>query len=159
MIANIVQSLFGAAYDWPLGAAISVCDPAHYRFSAVFHRTPRKALVLPMSATAATTAPRAISCRLCNAGIRLHLSAHHGAHRLFLQSRRRRRLSAPSSHVALVPPTFCRRRHLELRAEQPHRRGLQRRSLSRPRLARRSRARPRQFPGQITFPPPGFAAR
>jgi len=23
MIANIVQSLFGAAYDWPLGAAIS----------------------------------------------------------------------------------------------------------------------------------------
>ena len=25
MIANIVQSLFGSAYDWPLGAAISVC--------------------------------------------------------------------------------------------------------------------------------------
>jgi spermidine/putrescine transport system permease protein len=25
MIANIVQSLFGAAYDWPSGAAISVC--------------------------------------------------------------------------------------------------------------------------------------
>jgi spermidine/putrescine transport system permease protein len=25
MIANIVQSLFGAAYDWPLGAALSVC--------------------------------------------------------------------------------------------------------------------------------------
>jgi spermidine/putrescine transport system permease protein len=25
MIANLVQSLFGAAYDWPLGAAISVC--------------------------------------------------------------------------------------------------------------------------------------
>lgn len=25
MIANIVQSLFGATYDWPLGAAISVC--------------------------------------------------------------------------------------------------------------------------------------
>jgi len=25
MVANIVQSLFGAAYDWPLGAAISVC--------------------------------------------------------------------------------------------------------------------------------------
>jgi spermidine/putrescine transport system permease protein len=25
MIANIVQSLFGAAYDWPRGAAISVC--------------------------------------------------------------------------------------------------------------------------------------
>jgi spermidine/putrescine transport system permease protein len=25
MIANIVQSLFGAAYDWPLGASISVC--------------------------------------------------------------------------------------------------------------------------------------
>src|SRR5713226_6680065 len=25
MIANSVQSLFGAAYDWPLGAAISVC--------------------------------------------------------------------------------------------------------------------------------------
>jgi spermidine/putrescine transport system permease protein len=25
MIANIVQSLFGAAYDWPLGAAISFC--------------------------------------------------------------------------------------------------------------------------------------
>jgi spermidine/putrescine transport system permease protein len=25
MIANIVQSLFGAAYDWALGAAISVC--------------------------------------------------------------------------------------------------------------------------------------
>ncbi len=25
MIANIVQTLFGAAYDWPLGAAISVC--------------------------------------------------------------------------------------------------------------------------------------
>jgi spermidine/putrescine transport system permease protein len=25
MIANIVQSLFGAAFDWPLGAAISVC--------------------------------------------------------------------------------------------------------------------------------------
>ena len=25
MIANIVQSLFGAAYDWPLGADISVC--------------------------------------------------------------------------------------------------------------------------------------
>ena len=25
MIANIVQSLFGAAYDWPLGATISVC--------------------------------------------------------------------------------------------------------------------------------------
>jgi spermidine/putrescine transport system permease protein len=25
MIANIVQSLFGAAYDWPLGAATSVC--------------------------------------------------------------------------------------------------------------------------------------
>ena len=24
MIANIVQSLFGAAYDWPLGAAISI---------------------------------------------------------------------------------------------------------------------------------------
>jgi spermidine/putrescine transport system permease protein len=24
MIANIVQSLFGTAYDWPLGAAISV---------------------------------------------------------------------------------------------------------------------------------------
>jgi spermidine/putrescine transport system permease protein len=26
MIANIVQSLFGAAYDWPLGAAVSVCS-------------------------------------------------------------------------------------------------------------------------------------
>ena len=25
MVANIVQSLFGTAYDWPLGAAISVC--------------------------------------------------------------------------------------------------------------------------------------
>src|SRR5271169_1183552 len=25
MIANIVQSLFGTAYDWPLGSAISVC--------------------------------------------------------------------------------------------------------------------------------------
>jgi spermidine/putrescine transport system permease protein len=25
MIANIVQSLFGTAYDWPLGAAISLC--------------------------------------------------------------------------------------------------------------------------------------
>jgi spermidine/putrescine transport system permease protein len=25
MIANIVQSLFGSAYDWPLGAAVSVC--------------------------------------------------------------------------------------------------------------------------------------
>jgi spermidine/putrescine transport system permease protein len=25
MIANVVQSLFGAAFDWPLGAAISVC--------------------------------------------------------------------------------------------------------------------------------------
>jgi spermidine/putrescine transport system permease protein len=25
MIANIVQSLFGAAYQWPLGAAVSVC--------------------------------------------------------------------------------------------------------------------------------------
>jgi len=25
MIANIVQSLFGTACDWPLGAAISVC--------------------------------------------------------------------------------------------------------------------------------------
>jgi spermidine/putrescine transport system permease protein len=25
MIANIVQSLFGTAYDWPLGAAISMC--------------------------------------------------------------------------------------------------------------------------------------
>jgi len=25
MIANIVQSLFGAANDWPLGASISVC--------------------------------------------------------------------------------------------------------------------------------------
>ncbi|MGB2628870.1 MAG: ABC transporter permease [Candidatus Acidiferrum sp.] len=25
MIANIVQNLFGAAFDWPLGAAISVC--------------------------------------------------------------------------------------------------------------------------------------
>src|SRR6202165_2372663 len=25
MIANIVQSLFGAGYDWPLGAALSVC--------------------------------------------------------------------------------------------------------------------------------------
>jgi spermidine/putrescine transport system permease protein len=25
MLANIVQSLFGAAYDWPLGATISVC--------------------------------------------------------------------------------------------------------------------------------------
>jgi spermidine/putrescine transport system permease protein len=25
MIANVVQSLFGAAYDWPLGAAVSFC--------------------------------------------------------------------------------------------------------------------------------------
>ncbi len=25
MIANVVQSLFGAAYDWPLGATISIC--------------------------------------------------------------------------------------------------------------------------------------
>jgi spermidine/putrescine transport system permease protein len=25
MIANVVQSLFGGAYDWPLGAAVSVC--------------------------------------------------------------------------------------------------------------------------------------
>ena len=25
MISNVVQSLFGAAFDWPLGAAISVC--------------------------------------------------------------------------------------------------------------------------------------
>ena len=25
MIANVVQSLFGAAYDWPLGSAISMC--------------------------------------------------------------------------------------------------------------------------------------
>jgi spermidine/putrescine transport system permease protein len=25
MISNVVQSLFGAAYDWPLGAVISVC--------------------------------------------------------------------------------------------------------------------------------------
>jgi spermidine/putrescine transport system permease protein len=25
MISNIVVSLFGAAYDWPLGSAISLC--------------------------------------------------------------------------------------------------------------------------------------
>jgi spermidine/putrescine transport system permease protein len=25
MIANVVQNLFGAAYDWPLGASVSVC--------------------------------------------------------------------------------------------------------------------------------------
>jgi spermidine/putrescine transport system permease protein len=25
MISNVVVSLFGAAYDWPLGAAISLC--------------------------------------------------------------------------------------------------------------------------------------
>jgi ABC-type spermidine/putrescine transport system permease subunit I len=25
MIASIVQSLFGTAYDWPLGSAISFC--------------------------------------------------------------------------------------------------------------------------------------
>jgi spermidine/putrescine transport system permease protein len=25
MIANVVQSLFGAAYDWPLGAAVAMC--------------------------------------------------------------------------------------------------------------------------------------
>jgi len=25
MISNIVVSLFGAAYNWPLGAAISIC--------------------------------------------------------------------------------------------------------------------------------------
>jgi ABC-type spermidine/putrescine transport system permease subunit I len=25
MISNIVVSLFGAAYDWPLGAAVSGC--------------------------------------------------------------------------------------------------------------------------------------
>jgi ABC-type spermidine/putrescine transport system permease subunit I len=25
MISNIVVSLFGAAYNWPLGAAISLC--------------------------------------------------------------------------------------------------------------------------------------
>jgi spermidine/putrescine transport system permease protein len=25
MISNIVVTLFGAAYDWPLGAAISLC--------------------------------------------------------------------------------------------------------------------------------------
>ena len=39
MISNIVVSLFGAAYNWPLGAAISSVHDAAGRGTAVRHRT------------------------------------------------------------------------------------------------------------------------
>jgi ABC-type spermidine/putrescine transport system permease subunit II len=48
MISNIVVSLFGAAYDWPLGAAISLCMLVLRGPAADDHRAPGKALELPM---------------------------------------------------------------------------------------------------------------
>ncbi len=59
MIANIVQSLFGTAYDWPLGAAICRMHPAAHCHAAVPYRTPRKTVVLLMSAT--SIAPKCLS--------------------------------------------------------------------------------------------------
>jgi len=48
MISNIVVSLFGAAYNWPLGAAISLCMLALV-LSLGFLRTPGKEVELPVT--------------------------------------------------------------------------------------------------------------
>ena len=48
MISNIVVSLFGAAYNWPLGAAISFCMLALVVGAALFvSETPGKEMELP----------------------------------------------------------------------------------------------------------------
>ena len=49
MISNIVVSLFGAAYNWPLGAAISFCMLALVLALALSLGTPGKEMELPMN--------------------------------------------------------------------------------------------------------------
>ena len=51
MISNIVVSLFGAAYNWPLGAAISFCMLLLVVSSAVFLRATGKEMELLVSET------------------------------------------------------------------------------------------------------------
>ena len=48
MISNVVVSLFGAAYNWPLGAAISFFTVVIGRGTSVFFRDSGKTLELPM---------------------------------------------------------------------------------------------------------------
>ena len=49
MISNIVVSLFGAAYNWPLGAAISLGNAGDCRKPAISFRTTGKEVEFLMS--------------------------------------------------------------------------------------------------------------
>jgi len=121
MIANLVQSLFGAAYDWPLGAAISVLSD-HHAGNAFACPTRGKTLVLRMSATSANSMKRSpllgIYAVLVFAFIYLPIVV------LVVYSFNRDGVGGfPPRHFTFDwYPAFRRLRHLGLRPQQPHRR-------------------------------------
>ena len=97
MISNIVVSLFGAAYNWPLGAAISLGMLVIVVEPAVPLREAGKEVELLDERRAIVPAPRWLSDprrrRVC-----ISLSSDRVAHPLLVQPPRRRRISAPPSH-------------------------------------------------------------
>ena len=116
MISNIVVSLFGAAYNWPLGAAISFCMlvlvlallflPNVWKRNGVSDE-PRAPCLARLAALA------------CYGGLRISLSAHRHTDRLLLQRRRRGRISSARPDPELVSHAAWRRRHLDFGSEQP----------------------------------------
>ena len=61
MISNIVVSLFGAAYNWPLGAAISFCMLSLLWWDCFFSRAPGEEMELLVSTAGFNPAPRWLS--------------------------------------------------------------------------------------------------
>ena len=104
MISNIVVSLFGAAYNWPLGAAISFCMLALVLALLFLLGKSGKAMELPMK-SAVPLRDGSPGTRHC--GLRVSLSAHRYAHYLFVQRGGRRRISAHANlTLELVSPSF-----------------------------------------------------
>ena len=107
MISNIVVSLFGAAYNWPLGAAISFCMLALV-LAFCFSRNAwkRNGASDESARTHCTHLALAALARHCR--FRLSLSAHRYPDRLFVQWFGRGRISTARLDSELVSPAVCR---------------------------------------------------
>ena len=105
MISNIVVSLFGAAYNWPLGAAISFCMLVLVVGLLFLSEHLEKKWSFSMSATPQRAHAGCLIHAL--AGLRISLPADRRSDHLFLQRPRRRGISAAQSHSRLVSQLFA----------------------------------------------------
>ena len=93
MISNIVVSLFGAAYNWPLGAAISFCMLALVLALALSLGKSGEEMELSMRPRAHRTS-FALAALARHRRLRFSLPAHRHADCVFVQRFGRRRISA-----------------------------------------------------------------